>query len=67
MLTDVLKGLEKIVMESSAIVIVDGFNCKEINWETLTLTTTVSENSWSNSLLNWAVENLMTVIPDLVE
>ncbi len=34
------------------------FNCKEINWETLT--TTGSESPWSNRLLNWAVENLMT-------
>ncbi len=31
MLVDVLKGLEKIVMESSDIVIVSDFNCKEIN------------------------------------
>ncbi len=57
MLIDVLKGLEKIVMESSDVVIVGDFNCKEINWETLT--TTVSENLWSNRLLNWVVENLM--------
>ncbi len=53
-----LKGLKKMVMESSDIVTVGDFNCKEINWETLT--TTGSENSWSNRLLNWAVENLMT-------
>ncbi len=58
MLVDVFKGLEKLVMESSDIVIVGDFNCKEINWETLT--TTGSENSWSNRLLNWVVENLMT-------
>ncbi len=58
MLVDVLKGLEKIVMENSDIVIVGDFNCKEINWETLT--TTGSKNSWSNRQLNWVVENLMT-------
>ncbi len=58
MLVDVLKGLEKIMMESSDIVIVGDFNCKEINWEIST--TTGSESSWSNRLLNWAVGNLMT-------
>ncbi len=58
MLVVVLKDLEKIVMESSDIVIVSDFDCKEINWEILT--TTGSESSWSNRLLNWAVGNLMT-------
>ncbi len=46
MLVDELKGLEKIEMESSDIVIVGDFNCKEVNKKTLT--TTGSENSWSN-------------------
>ncbi len=50
MLVDVLKGLEKLVTESSDIVIVGDFNCKEIKWGTLT--TTGSETSWSNRLLN---------------
>ncbi len=49
MLTDVLKGLEKIVMESSETALVGDFNCKEINCETLT--TSGSDSSWSNTLL----------------
>ncbi len=55
MLVDILKGLEKIVRESSDIVIVD-FNCKEINWETMT--TNGSENSWSNRLIKLGGRNL---------
>ena len=58
MLNVVLQKLGEIVTEEKDFMIVGDFNCKEINWEEETCQG--GENSWSDRLLNWATENLLT-------
>ena len=58
MLVGVLRALKNIVKDSNDVVIAGDYNCKEVNWEAMT--TSGGQNSWSNRLVNWAVENLLT-------
>ena len=58
MLLDTLKEMEGILTKDKDVLMVGDFNCKGINWEEGTCQG--GENSWSERLLNWAVENLMT-------
>ena len=57
-LEDTMKELGEIVSKEKDVMIMGDFNCKEVNWEEGTCLG--GENSWSEKLLGWAVENLMT-------
>ena len=58
LLGDTLNELERIIPQEKDVLIIGDFNCKDINWKDGTCQG--GENSWSNRLMNWARENLMT-------
>ena len=58
MLEDMIGELEEIVSQDKDVLIVGDFNCKDINWEDGTCQG--GENSWSEKLMSWGIENVMT-------
>ena len=58
MLEETINEMERLVLRNKNVFIVGDFNCKEINWEEGTYRG--GENSWSNKLMKWAEENLLT-------
>ena len=58
MLEDTIRELDEIVSQDKDVLIVGDFNCKDINWEDGTCQG--GENSWSEKLMSWGIENVMT-------
>ena len=58
LLEDTLNELERTVSQENDVIVLGDFNSKGTYWEEGTCTG--GENSWSNRLMNWAEENLMT-------
>ena len=58
MLEDTIRELEETIGKEEDVMIIGDFNCKEVNWEEKDCQG--GEGSWSDRLLSWAIENLLT-------